>query len=728
MSLAISARSRLALGGWLADRVAGILGAQQGRFAPWLAVALSGGVLWYFNLAEEPGPGLLWLALPLALAAMLAARRWLLPGWLLGLAAAFTLGAGLATWHAARQPAPLHLPFGAVVIEGLVTQVEPLPEGRRLTFGAARLDGGPPLARHIRVRLRANDPAMPEPGDHLRLRALLREPGAPVVPGGYDFQRAAYFSGLGGSGFALGPVTVLEGGGASGTFLARLRLRLEREVTALIPGAAGAVAAALVTGTQSAIPAEAMVAMRDSGLAHLLSVSGLHMTIVMGLVFFALRLGLALVPPLALRLPGKALAAVGALAAGAFYMLLTGSQIPMQRCLGMAALMTLALLAGRRALSLRVIAIAAAGVLALAPAELLGPSFQMSFGAVLALIAGHEASRDWIARFRQGPGWWRPALLFVLGLALTSALAGAATTPSGLHHFGRLQLYGILANAVAVPLTSLLVMPAGLVAMLTLPLGLAEWPLRVMGWGVEGILLVARLVAALPGAAPSLVPLPGWGLALASLGFCWLCLWRGGLRALGVPMILAGLAAGLVSPPPDLLVSADARLVALRTGQGVFLHRLPGARAFVQENMLRALGATEAQPLPETGMVADGALDCTPTACRFRPHPGGAEAVLLRGPPPARGQRSAPLSATAHCGTASLVVALEPIQPRCAQGEAIDRFSMWRDGAQAAWLDGARPRQATDRDWRGERPWVPTEPLPGRPETLPLAPVDRAGR
>ncbi|MDO9498797.1 ComEC/Rec2 family competence protein [Falsiroseomonas sp.] len=723
MSLALSPVERqdlvARLGGW----GAALLGAQQGRFAPWLSVALGAGVLWYFSLAEEPAWQPLWLVPPLAAAAFWLARRWLLPGWGLGLLAAFLLGAGLAGWHAARQPAPLFLPFGAVIVEGLVVQVQPLAEGQRITLRDARLGDGPPLPRTLRIRLRNNDPVQPQPGDRLRLRALLREPGAPVVPGGYDFQRAAYFSGLGGSGFALGPAELLATGPPG---IARLRTRLNREVAAAIPGPAGAVAAALITGTQSGIPPAEIAAMRDAGLSHLLAVSGLHMSIVMGLVFFVLRLAVALVPFVALRLPGKAVAALGALAAGTFYMLLTGSQVPMQRCLGMAVLVTLALLSGRRAVSLRSLAMAAAGVLVLAPAELLGPSFQMSFAAVLVLIAGHDALRPWLARIRQQASWWRPALLFVLGLVLTSLLAGAATAPPGLHHFGRLQSFGILANAVAVPLTSLLVMPAALIAMLALPLGLAEWPLRVMGWGVEGILLVAREVSSWPGAAPALVPLPGWGLALVGLGLCWLCLWRGLLRAAGVPLILLGLSAGLISPPPDLLVSEDARIVALRTGQGVYLHRLPGARAFVQDNMLRAMGTTEALPLPARGSLAGGALVCEPGACRFRPHPDGAEVVLLRGPPVPRGQRSAPVDASAHC--AALVVALEPMRPRCATGEAIDRFSMWRNGAQAAWLHGAAPRLASDRAIRGDRPWVPAEPLPGRAETLPLANVDDAGR
>jgi competence protein ComEC len=730
MSFAALPAERPGLLARLGLRVGAVLAQQHGRFAPWLAVALGAGILAYFARGTEPEPGILALVPPLVALALWVAVRHHSAGWALGLVAAGLLAFGAAAWHAARLPPPLLLPPSAVSLSGLVAEVQPLPEGRRVTLVAPRLNGGEALPRTLRVRLRAEDPARPAPGDVLTVRALLREPGAPAAPGAWDFQRAAFFSGLGGSGFALGPAEVMPGQGAAPP-LAGLRARLDALVAEAVPGPAGAVAAALLTGTQTAIPPAEMVAMRDSGLAHLLSVSGLHMTIVMGVVFATLRILLAAVPWVALRLPGKPAAALGALAAGAFYMLLTGSQVPMQRCLGMAALVTLALLAGRRALSLRAIAIAASGVMLLAPAELLGPSFQMSFAAVLALIAGYEVLRGRLAGLSHAarPGLRRAALVLG-GVVLTSVLAGAATAPFGLHHFGRAQLYGIAANAVAVPLTSFLVMPAGLAAMLAMPLGLEAWPLAVMGWGVEGILAVARLVAAWPGAAPSLVPLPGWGLALASLGFCWLCLWRGGLRLLGIPLILAGLSAGTVTKPPDLLVSADARLVALRTDQGVFLHRLPGASNFTRDAWARQFGLAALLPLPEVGEVAGGAIACTPTACRFRPHAQGPEAVLLRSAPPSRataGRRGPPPDGAAlaeACGRAGLLVASEPIRPRCVHGQQIDRFTVWRDGAQAAWLGPDAVRVVSDRDHRGARPWVPPPPLPGRAEALPLAPRD----
>jgi competence protein ComEC len=714
----VPARLREAAMDWLAQ--------QHGRFAPWMAVALGAGVLAYLVRAEEPGPGALWLAPPLAALAVLVARRAPLTGWAVGLAAAATLGFGAAAWHASRMPPPLVLPTGAVALTGAVAAVEMLPEGYRVTLAAPRLDGGEALPRSIRIRLRANDPARPQPGDMASLRALLRAPGPPVVPGAWDFQRAAYFSGLGASGVALGPVA-LEPAPETRPSFGLLRARLESRIAGAIAGPAGAVAAALVTGSQSAIPPAEIAAMRDSGLAHLLSVSGLHMTIVMGVTFAALRLLLALVPPIALRVPGKPLAALGALAAGAAYMVLTGSQVPMQRCLVMAALVTLGLLAGRRALTVRTLALAAAVVMLAAPAELLGPSFQMSFAAVLALAAGHEALSGRLRAWPLGGGWRRRAALFAIGLLATSVLAGAATAPYGLHHFGRLQIYGVAANAVAVPLTSLLVMPAGLVALLLMPLGLEAPALWAMGQGVEAILATARAVAAWPEAAPVLAPLPGAALAVASLGFCWLGLWRGPVRLLGAAMIAGALAVGLRTPAPDLLVTGDARLVALRTAEGVFVQEMPGTTAFVREAVLRRFGVAEARPLPAAGEAAGGAIRCTPEACRFRPRPDAAEAVLLRTAPPPRGRRAAapdPEAARTACGEAALVVAAEPIRPRCAASPTIDRFTVWREGAHAVRLGPAGAAILSDRKLRGDRPWVPPPPMPGRPESLPLAPRD----
>ncbi|GGG22850.1 competence protein ComEC [Caldovatus sediminis] len=736
--------------GALAERLAaaagGRLAAERGRLAPWLSVALGAGILVYFGLRSEPGAGWRWLPLPLLVLALLLAPRQRHLAWGVGLLAAAALGFAAASWHAARQPAPLALPARAVVVTGVVQSVALLPEGRRIVLAGARLDGAagappalaaaPPLARLVRVRLRRDDPARPMPGDRVTVRALLRAPSAPAYPGAWDFQRAAYFSGLGAGGFALGPAQVTPAAGDAPPF-AGLRARIEARTIAAIPGEAGAVAAALLTGGRSAIRSEAIAAMRDAGLAHLLAVSGLHLTIVMGATYGLARLLAAALPAaLALRIPSRAAAAVAALAAGGFYMLLAGAEVPMRRSFAMAALVTLGILLGRRALSPRGLALAAAAVLLLDPAQLLGPSFQMSFAAVLALVAGWEWLRPRLAAARlarAGAGPWRRAagmaVLWLAGGAATSLIAGAATTPFGLHHFGRLQLYGLAANVVAVPLTSLLVMPAGMAAVALMPLGLEGAALVPMGWGVEAILAVAREVASWPGAARPMAPMPAWGLAVTAFGMAWLCLWRTGWRALGVPVIALGLAAGAFERRPDLLVSADARLIALHLADRgeTFLERVPGGSAFMRDAMLRGWGMAPetAQRFPMAGDAADGAVRCTPVACMLRPWEGSAGALLVRAAPGGAGEaeRRAAL-AEACAGGAAVVVAAEPLRMRCRGAAVIDRFSVWRDGPHAVWLERDGARVVSDRAWRGERPWVPPEPRPRGAPTEPLAQVE----
>ncbi len=647
---------------------------------------MGAGILAYFSLMQEPGPAWLWLPWPVFALAALLARRQPLAGWAIAMAGAAAFGFAISAWHTGRMVPPLDLPSKAVIVEGIVEDVDALPEGLRVTLTEAKLGPDEPvLPRALRIRLRARDAIRPMPGDRLRVRALVREPAMPAYPGAWDFQRTAFFQGLGGSGFALGPAEIL-GEPVPASAFARLRRIIEARISAEIPGGAGAVASALLTGSQTAIPADDMAVMRDSGLAHLLSVSGLHIAIAMGLGFGVIRFLIALVPWLAVRCDSKAVATPGALLLGLGYVLLTGSQVPMLRSFAMAALVTLGVLIGRRALSLRTLAVAAAVVMAIQPDALTGPSFQMSFAAVLVLIAAAEWSGPAMARWRAQPGWWRRPAVMLAGLMLTSLLAGFATTPYGLHHFGRLQLYGIAANAVAVPLTSILVMPAGMAALALMPFGLESWALLPMGWGVEATLLVARTVSSWPGAALMAAPIPAWGLVVTTLGLLWVCLWQRRWRLLGLPMIVCGLASAAWVTPPDVLVSADARLIAFRTEAGVLLHRSSGASSLVRESWLRGWGEDEAATLPASGALPGSAGSCTTTACLVMIREGVTRALLLRPEKARRGQQPPPIRAEPFCGQAGLLLSPEPIRGRCRDAVAIDRFSVWRNGPHAIWL------------------------------------------
>ncbi len=677
--------------------------AERGRLMPWLAACMVAGTLAYFALHQEPA-GSVGAVLVAGAAAASVLLRSSAPGRAAALAVlAAAAGFASAQWAADRAPPLLVLPRTATVVTATVLGVEQRPDGRRLTLGSAVLDGGPVLPRTLHVRLRDSDATPLAAGDPVRIRTVLRPPPAPAYPGAWDLQRDAFFSGLGGAGMALGPAERLSTP-ASGRWLTHLREGIASRILAGLAGPEGAVAATLLTGLGSTIPAEDRAAFRDSGLAHLLAVAGLHIGIVMGLVMAGTRFALALSERAALRWPCKQIAACAAFAAGAGYVVLTGMHVPVLRSFAMAALVTLGVVVGRRAISLRGLALAAMALLLLWPEEVVGVSFQMSFAAVLVLIAGYEAVNPLLAPLRQ-----HRAALHLAMLVMTSLLAGAAALPFGAYHFGRIQVYFVLSNLVAVPLTGLVVMPAGLLALMLMPFGWERVALAPMGWGLDGVLFVARTVAALPAATFDIPHLPAWGLALAALGMAWLGLWRSRLRLVGAPLVLAGLLSGLVSPPADLLVSSDARLIAWR--RPALVQTRPGYAHFVLESWSQYWAEPVSDAFPEGG--APGPIRCDLDGCRIEQ--AGTAVLLARSLHPM------------DCANAALVVSAEPAQAVCPNLPRIDRFTVWRDGAHAVWLRNGVADIVSDRAYRGERPWVAASPAPAKPRTtLPLAAIDVA--
>ncbi len=693
------------------------LDAELTRLAVWLPVFMGAGVAGYYSLRSEPaawvGPA---FAMPLLLGAITLPRLRLLLAPIAAIALGFASGQ-IATARA--PPIETTLPSRATVVTGTIVAVESLPDSRRITIRPAYLDGADaPLVRAVRVRLRDSDDEELATGDEVSVRALIRAPAPPSYPGGWDLQRDAFYSGLGASGFALGPAERTVEAAPSGPMrrVQWLREAIEERVVAVIPGAAGAISVTLLTGRSMAIPPADHAAFRDSGLAHLLAVAGLHIGIVMGFALVLSRQFLALSEHASLFWPTKKLAVATALVGGGCYMVLTGMHVPIIRSFTMACLLTTALLAGRQPVSLRGLALAASALMLFAPQEVPGVSFQMSFSAVLALIAGYEALRPWLRRLH-GKSRWRRFLSHLAALALTSALAGSASAPYGAYHFGHVQVYFILANMIAVPLTALWVMPAGLIALGLMPLHLEVLALVPMGWGAEAILWVARATAALPAATIDVPHMPLWGLCVFSLGLAWLGLCRGRPRLAAIPVMLSGLASPMLDRPPDILMSADARLIALRATSVMFVQQSQGSAKFTREAWVQYWAVSQVKPVPAFGDEADGAIRCADGACLLRPYPDRPGALLVRG-----------ADHPAGCDQVSVIVSAEPARRLCPKPwpKLADRFTVWREGSVAIWLEPGTARVLTDRAERGDRPWVPGRPKPRQtaPPTLPPAAVD----
>ncbi len=648
--------------------------AQRGRLALFLPVFFGAGSVAYFSGPREPG-----LALPLALAAGAAVLAWVLrsrlvarlPAVALAVAAAGFADARLHTWLA---PPWLALPRHAVVVTGRVAAVDVLARGRRMMLTGVSLDGAPPGARAVRIRLRDGDAQALGPGDVVRVRALLQPPAAPDYPGGRDVQRDAFFAGIGGYGFALGPVARVSGAGVDP--LAALREVVAARIMAVLPGERGAVAATLLTGLSTAIPEGDRAAFEASGLAHLLAVAGLHMGIVMGLVFAGVRLALAVWEHAALVWPTRKIAFLAALGAGFFYMVETGAHVPTVRSFAMAALVVAGELTARPAISLRALALAAMVVMVASPVSVLGVSFQMSFAAVLCLIAAYQAARPVLDRLEAG-GWRGVARQGAL-LGFTSLIAGTASLPFAAYHFGQAALFFVPANVVAVPITAFLVMPLGLAALALMPFGAEAVALVPAGWGIWAVTAVAHFFAGLPGAEVAVGQVPAASLCLVALGLSVGGILRGWPRVAGVPLLVGGVAAWVLAPVPDVFVGAAGRPIVVR-GEGRVVTLAAAARAG-PEAAVRLWGALD-----------DGGEICAGSAC-------GAGVTMGKVGFWAEGVGG-------NCGV-SVIVSPVWLHDPCPGVLVVDRAFVRREGAVTVRLTGEGDAVVTDRGVRGERPWV----------------------
>ena len=692
------------------------LAQEQDRLGLWLPVFLGLGVGIYFALPAEPPwwTGAVVLILAVGLFIALRARP-AVPA-LAGVAAAALLAGALGLAAVQLRAFVVAAPvlaekIGPVSVEGRVVLVETLPagEGARVTLEKLRISRLEPdrTPETVRVRLKRLPPEPLIPGDWISAHAILSPPSGPAAPGSFDFQRHAYFRSLGASGFVVGDVRVtaratdaMTGNGEFWLALERLRQNLTMRIRTALPGDAGAVAAALMTGDRSAIPESVNDAMRDSGLAHLLSISGLHVSLVAAILFVGLRGLLALIPPIALNFSIKKWTAALAIPGTLAYGMLSGLAAPTQRSIIMVALVMLAVLVDRRALSLRTLALAAAAILLVQPENLFNPGFQMSFASVAALLAVFEATEN----SRRGPAerpWWRTGVVGVFALAVaTSLVATAATAPFAIYHFNRFAAYGLAANMIAIPLSSFWVMPWAVAAFALMPFGLESLALVPMGLGVDAIIWVADTVARWPGAATVMPSMPLWGLIVATVGGLWLCLWRQRWRYAGAVLVLAGVLSAALTRPPDVLVDAEGRLLAVRTIDGGLAVSSPRAARLSRETWLRLSGLEEGEfaPWPRAGQADDaGRLRCDGAGCVVRAH--GRAVALVR-------DRAALLE---DCALADLVLSLVPAKRLCAgfgRAAVIDRNDLRARGAHAIWIDAKGIEVRAANDLRGDRPWV----------------------
>jgi competence protein ComEC len=691
--------------------VSAMLDAERARWFNWVPVLFGLGIALYFWLPAEPSLMAALAPVPAAIVLKIAGRSkgtliFALSSAMLCLAAGLAMAKLRTEW--VRAPV-LERQLSGVEVRGYVELVEPKPtKGQRITVRVVSLGKLTPdkLPRRVRIRTLVSTAGL-KPGDGVLIRATLAAPAEPSEPGAFDFGRNAWYLGLGGIGYAM---TAAERDPTltdppwqmwATAAIERVRLRIGRAVVAGLAGETGGIANALITGERGGISQATDTAYRDSGLYHILSISGLHMVVMAGAFFFTVRFVFAAIPSIALRYPIKKWAAIVAAVGALGYLLISGGSFATVRSYVMISIFFLAIVMERPALALRNVAICAMALLVVWPESLFDAGFQMSFAAVVALISVYEAIREREERLGRADIERGPVMKFLLffgGILMSTMIATLAVAPFAAYQFHTSQQYGALANLVALPICDLIVMPAALATLLLMPLGLEKAPLWIAGLGIDLMTGIAYFVAKLPGAVIAVAAIPTSSFVCMVAGGLWFLLWHTRIRLWGVASIVLGLALAPTLVRPDILISRDGKLLAARI-ESKSLSALATSRGiFELSRWLEADG--DQRPAKE---VALGRA--------FRCDDGGCTATL-------KGQRLAiPQHASAladDCARASILL-LDRKRPKACTKPSlvVDPGDIRRGGAHAIYLNGGAIRVETMAAVRGDRPWS----RPGPPAT-----------
>lgn len=674
---------------WLIEQVY----AQRAHAFLWSPFFIGAGILLYFHFPFEPplfvGMSVLFLSSVALLFTPSSLYRYLLGALLL-----VSLGFSAGVMRAKSVHTPIvekEIKFATV--KGHVEKVEIL-EGQntyRVLIAPSEIEklseGQTP--RYVRVKVRSEQPI--KPGQYIELLAGLNPPSSPVIPNGFDFRRYMYFQGIGAVGFSYGAPKVLRDDSRyDGWFSSVEGFRNDVSSRAISSDPRnGAIVSALIVGQRRAIYDEDNEALRASGLAHMLAISGLHIGLFFGVVFFCVRAAFAAFPAFALKYPIKSYAAVAAIIAAGFYMVVAGATIPTQRALMMIALVFVAVMLNRTALSLRLVAFAASVVLLIAPESLLYPSFQMSFAAVAALVAFFKAIQEPWSNWYRNASWGRKIGLYALGLILTTLIASLATAPFAMFHFNKFASLSIVANLLAMPVLAFFVMPLAVICFLLMPLGLEGLVLPLMNAGVAYILDVAHFVSSFDVSVLQVPASSGVYLLIFAVGFFILIVGSGSFRWASIPFFTLSLLLNSGMQRPDILVSQDGALVSYAGEDGRYHFSNMRKDKFTRERWADALALSEDEIV---GWEASSQMGCDEFACRIKMKKQNVS-ILYK-----------PEMFDGECLWADIIISAQPL-PRCPNAYVIDRFDVYRNGAASVFLNERKPKiqYASRPDYN--RPW-----------------------
>ena len=677
----------------------------------WAPVLLGLGVGLYFALGFEPhwgwGVGCFTLTLAGMLGVLLKTRQAGIA--VFGLAAIMIIAMGwsVAQMRAMMVDAPiLTKSMKATMVEGTIQSLDSLDGGRgtRVILRDLVIEDLTPEQTPYAVRLSIRKDEGLHPGQRIRVLSGLNPPSPPVIPGGFDFQRHAYFQRLGAFGFAYKAPEILEQ--TKSGALERFRQDGSLKVEKTVPQPEASIVSALLLGERAAIPEDTWEDIRAAGLAHVISISGLHITMIAMGIFFAVRFLMALYPPLALHHPIKKYAAMIALAGAIAYAVMVGLSVPTLRSVMMTGLVLTAIMLDRSPFSLRLVAFSAFLILLMTPEAITGPSFQMSFAAVAALVFFYDETRGFWANQNKKGGWFRRIMIVLIGSCMTSVVATIATAPYTMFHFQQFPIYSVIGNVAAMPVIGFVIMPAAIFVYLLMPFGLDFIPLWVMGKGVSAMLWISHVISTWNYSSLNLVSWPLSSLiAFTAAGLIVMVL-RGRGRMMAVIPVIIGVFCVLSYRPPDILASSSAKLFMVTTPDKTVWLSNRRSDKFSAENWIRAAGIDPShhEVWPKEGILESGSghnamrLSCDPYGCLGNFH---TQDIVFS---------FDPRTLQDDCREGSTIITNYPVKDDACRAVARNVIDMWdlrNKGTHAIWLDAhGRMDIKTVAGERGTRPWT----------------------
>jgi len=511
-----------------------------------------------------------------------------------------------------------------LMIEGMIDHRED-QEGKKgtlLFLSHLKIEKWDKQKTPIKIRITVRQKTDVTAGDTIKVLVKLTPLSPPVAPYSYDFKRHYFFDSIGALGYALSSPEIISPSDKGLLNLETIRKSISNHIQSVVPAREAGIVSALMTGERAAITDEDWDALRASGLAHIISISGLHVAMVAAPVFFLIRLLLSMIPFIALRFPIKKIAAGFALLICCLYVGLVVPSVPTTRALLMTGIALIAIMLDRSPFSLRLVAFSAILVLLISPESIWSVSFQMSFAAVAALVALAEFIRPYLSQIYADAGWIKKGLLFVVGVVLTSTIASIATAPYSLYHFQQVASYSVLANTLSVPISGLMIMPMVIISFALMPFGLADWSLIIMGVGVNWLLDIAKWTAGLSGSVITTSALPQLFLVMLSIAGLTLILATGWFRAFALlPLIIAFISIGMMGYP-DILISNEGTVIAIKDDQNVYLSTSRKEK-FTTETWLKRWDIKPENVIifPKQGQIKlgneDNTISCDPAACRI---------------------------------------------------------------------------------------------------------------